>query len=388
MVILTDAEKSHVTTLLEGMDQTQDLMEPIKVMSRARSASPNRADKARHSALEGPAVKVLGGTQMSEAAHHGIKHAMKYVEQLDAQHARGLISHSPDRKGHPLQSHQSKPFPQLSLSGMHGNWTTGHTPHSHAQSPNKAGPKTPPENVSKNKEVSRTYARPWLQKNKPGSFGGDAAKDPDTKLARRCEKEIITWWVKEAKRMNDVIEKLDATTEDLKAELAEAKKTVRHLEYEHGLTSAAYQRQSEQATKIMAYRAQLEQEVSTLRGEKETSELDAIEKGHEIANLDYEVQELQEKIKEVKQHKQLQKAKVARQKDKEKARRERSSSAKKVNPQGSESADENIKPALKKSPSISSTQPSAPALAAAAPPQGGSPAAPVAPAQNQPPTIS
>lgn len=99
--------------------------------------------------------------------------------------------------------------------------------------------------------------------------------------------------------MTDVITKLSTTTEQLTNELAEARKTVRHWQYELGVAQAASDRQSEQAKVTIDKQRQLAQEVNLLREEKEASSFKSYEKNGEVTRLNEEVQDLEDQIAEL-----------------------------------------------------------------------------------------
>lgn len=96
--------------------------------------------------------------------------------------------------------------------------------------------------------------------------------------------------------MADVISKLTTNGEQLTEELADAKKNVRHWQYELGVAQAALERQSEQAMAVIEKRTQLEEEVNLVQEKAETTSFACYESKHEAQRLGDEVQDLEDQI--------------------------------------------------------------------------------------------
>lgn len=335
-----------LSSLGQGGNSRASIYEPLKLVDRARSASPQGLNDqwlvhARHqaTAADGAARAAADAAALAAATaalaevksdifadflkSHGGRNNVKAVkaspsvpsgtrqsprsrqspQSLSAMRSQSAAVLSPRLTQSP-QSHsavRSRSAAALrhspsatsasatssrSSPGLHGTWS---------QSP--SGTSWHPHSPQSNR-TNAAHDRPWTKKN--GPTGKDAQQKSSDKQGAQRKKEIATWWENEAQRMTGVISKLKTTSEQLAQELEQEKKSIRHWQYELGVAQAALARQNEQADSVFDKQSRLRTEVNSLRNEKEKKWLESDKKNGEVDRLSDEVQTLFDQIAELK----------------------------------------------------------------------------------------
>lgn len=285
--------KTELELLLQELDASGDLCEPLKVVRRLRAATPTTRSKSQHSTAltdDGGKVVVFGGRQLSAAVRTGVAHAVERAAELTQEAT--IISPFLAMQVRSPGMAASKSCPALPSERSPTQWT----PNQHAQ-PSKSAPTSP--------EADDKYVRPWAQKPRKVVPKRKVRQSANPKSRSKAHaEEARQWWNEEAHRTKHVTDKIQATMDQLNEELAEAQKTTREYNYQLGMTVATYNRISAQAIETKAYRAKLEEEVSQLYGEKEHWNRTTMEREHDARSLKAEAQELQARIAAVRQRNQ------------------------------------------------------------------------------------